>query len=178
MKQKIWVNVIIVIVSSALLLIVWSRGLDYAYGKMLTFGANTCLVFSPQTKVSLKMVNDAPNFVVKTIVDGKKGQFPQKADLILLPLIMVLTWQILLFFNIDRKKAIRSAIENLVIFYIIQVIYVLLLTGYYKSSTIQFIYDLLIDSFYIIVLFLIVKDTFRYGLIRLTRKEPETGEQA
>lgn len=178
MRQKIWVNVIIVVVSSALLLIVWSKGLDYAYGKLLTFGANACLVVSPHTSVSLKVVNDAPNFVVKTIVDGKKGQFPQKADLILLPLIMVLTWQILLFFNIDRKKAIHSAIENLAIFYVIQVIYVLLLTGYYRSSTVKFIYDLLIDSFYIIVLFLIVKDTFKYGLIRLTRKESDSGQHA
>jgi small-conductance mechanosensitive channel len=83
---------------------------------------------------------------------------------------MILTWQILLFFNVERKKAIRSAIENLLAFYLVQVIYVLLLTGYYGSSTIKFVYDLLMDSFYIIVLFLIVKDTFKLGLIHATRK--------
>ena len=169
MRQKAYLNVIIVVLASAILVFIWFKGLDWAYGKLLTFGANTCLVFSPNTSVGLKMTNDSPNFIVKTIIDGKKGSFPQKADLILLPFIMVLTWQILLFFNIERKKAMRSAIENLLAFYIIQVIYLLMLTGYYSSPVIKFIYDLLTDSFYIIILFLIVKDTFRYGLISLTR---------
>ncbi len=171
MRQKKYINVIIVLVTSALLLILWFRGLDWVYAKALTFGANVCLIFSDDTSVSMKMSGNSPTFIVKTIIDGKKGSFPQKAELILLPFIMVLTWQILLFFNIDRRKAIRSAIENLLVFYIIQVIYLLLLTGYYGSPAVKFIYDLLLDSFYIIVLFLIVKDTFKYGLIHLTRKE-------
>ena len=173
MRQKWYINVIIVVFCSALILVVWFRGLDWIYGKTLTFGANACLIFSENTSVGMKLVNDSPSFLVKTIVDGKKASFPQKADLILLPFVMILTWQILLFFNIDRKKAIRSAIENLVAFYIIQVIYVLLLTGYYGAPFVKFIYDLLMDSFYIIVLFLIIKDTFKFGLIHITRRKSE-----
>jgi hypothetical protein len=68
------------------------------------------------------------------------------------------------------KQSARSAIENIIIFYAIQLIYVLLLTAYYNSATIKFIYDLLIDSFYIIALFLIVKDSFKYELIGITRR--------
>ena len=173
MKLKWYINVIIVIATSAIILVVWFKGGDWVYGKMLTTGANVCLVFSENTSVSLELVNDAPSFLVKTIVDGKKASFPQKAELILLPFIMILTWQILLFFNIERKKAIRSALENLIVFYIVQVVYVLLLTGYYGSPLVKFVYDLLMDSFYIIVLFLIVKDTFKFGLIHLTRKETD-----
>jgi hypothetical protein len=176
MRQKIYVNVIIVILTSAILLIVWFRGLDYAYAKLLQVGANVCLAFSPDTSVDLKLRNDTPTFFVKTVIEGKKGEFPQKANLILLPFIMILTWQILLFFNLDRKKALRSAGENLIAFYIVQVIYLLLLTGYYKSGTAKFLYDLLLDSFYIIILFLIVKDTFKFGLIHLARKEAEKKE--
>jgi hypothetical protein len=171
MRQKKYINVIIVIVASAILVAAWFKGLDWIYAKTLTVGANVCLVFDEDTSVSLKMVNNSPSFIVNTMIDGRKGSFPQKADLILLPFVMILTWQILLFFNIDRKQATRSAIENLVAFYIVQVIYLLLLTGYYDSPVTKFIYDLLMDSFYIIVLFLIVKDTFKYGLIRMTRKE-------
>jgi hypothetical protein len=169
MRQKKYINVIIVIVASALLVALWFRGGDWIYAKAVTFGANVCLVFDDDTSVSLKMANKSPNFVVKTVVDGKKGTYPQKADLILLPFIMILTWQILLFFNVERRKAVRSAIENLLAFYLVQVVYVLLLTGYYGSPTVKFIYDLLMDSFYIIVLFLIVKDTFKLGLIHATR---------
>jgi hypothetical protein len=83
---------------------------------------------------------------------------------------MILTWQILLFFNLPFKQASRSAVQNIVIFYIIQLIYVLLLTAYYNNSIVKFIYDLLLDSFYIIALFLIVKDSFKYELIGLAKR--------
>ncbi len=170
MRQKKIINILIVIVASGLLLILWFNGFAYLYAQMLKLGANILLLFSSDTHVGLKLVENAPTFIVDTIIDGKKGSYPQKADLILLPFIMILTWQILLFFNLPLKQAIRSAIENILIFYIIQLIYVLLLTAYYNSATIKFIYDLLMDSFYIIALFLIVKDSFKYELIGLTRK--------
>jgi len=59
------------------------------------------------------------------------------------------------------------------IFFVIQLIYVLLLTSYYNSGTIKFIYDLLLDSFYIIALFLIVKDAFKYELIGIDKRIKE-----
>jgi len=171
MKQKWYINIIIVLISSAVLIVAWFNGFAWLYAKLLSIGANICLAFSPDTTISLKMPNNEPTYIVKTIIDGKKASYPQKADLILLPIIMILTWHVLLFFNIARKKAIRSLTENLLAFYFIQIIYLLLLTGYYGSPAVKFIYDLLMDSFYIIILFLIVKDTFRYGLIHLTKRE-------
>ena len=160
MKQKKIINVLIVIGASAIMLILWFNGFAYLYAQILKLGANILLIFSSNTHVGLKLVENAPTFIVNTIIDGRKGSYPQKADLILLPFIMILTWQILLFFNLPLKQAIRSAVENIVIFYVIQLIYVLLLTSYYNNAVIKFIYDLLIDSFYIIALFLIVKDSF------------------
>ena len=170
MRQKKIINILIVIGASGLLLILWFNGFDWLYAQLLRLGANMLLLFSQDTHVGLKLVDDAPNFIVTAIIDGKKGTYPQKADLILLPFIMILTWQILLFFNLPRRYAIRSAIENIVIFYIIQLIYVMLLTAYYNSTAIKFIYDLLLDSFYIIALFLIVKDAFKYELIGIDRR--------
>lgn len=170
MKQKKLINVLIVIVASGLMLILWFHGFAYLYAQLLKLGANIVLIFSGDTHVGLKIIDNAPTFVVNTIIDGKKGSYPQKADLILLPFIMILTWQILLFFNLPFRTAIRSAIENILIFYIIQLIYVLLLTAYYNNAVVKFIYDLLIDSFYIIALFLVVKDSFKYELIGLARK--------
>ena len=171
MKQKKIINILIVIVASGLLIIFWFNGLDWLYAQLLRLGANILLVFSQDTHVGLKMVDNSPNFIVETIINGKKGNYPQKADLILLPFIMVLTWQILLFFNLPIKYATRSAIENILAFFIIQLIYVLLLTAYYNSSSVKFVYDLLIDSFYIIALFLIVKDAFKYELIGLAKRK-------
>jgi hypothetical protein len=169
MRQKKILNIIIVIGASGLLLVLWFNGFSYLYAQMLKLGVNILLLFSSDTHVGLKLVENAPTFIVDTVINGKKGSYPQKADLILLPFIMVLTWQVLLFFNLPLKQATRSAIENIIIFYTIQLIYVLLLTAYYNSSTIKFIYDLLLDSFYIIALFLIVKDSFKYSLLGLTR---------
>lgn len=170
MRQKKIINILIVIVSSGLLLVLWFNGFAYLYAQLLKLGANILLLFSHDTHVGLKMVDNEPTFIVNTLLEGRKGSYPQKADLILLPFLMVLTWQILLFFNLSLKNATRSAIENIIIFYTIQLIYVLLLTAYYNSDTVKFIYDLLIDSFYIIALFLIVKDSFKYELIGIARR--------
>jgi hypothetical protein len=171
MRQKKWINILIVIVSSGLLLILWFNGFDWLYAQLLRLGANILLLFSKDTHVGLKIIDNAPTFIVDTIINGRKGSYPQKANIILLPFIMILTWQILLFFNLPRKYAIRSAIENILAFYIIQLIYVVLLTAYYNSAGIKFVYDLLMDSFYIIALFLIVKDAFKYELIGLTKRD-------
>jgi len=170
MRQKKIINILIVIISSGLLLILWFHGLDWIYAQMLRIGANIFLLFSSETHVGLEVTDNSPTFIVETVINGRKGSYPQKADLILLPFIMVLTWQILLFFNLPRRHAIRSAIENILIFFVIQLIYVLLLTSYYNSGTIKFIYDLLLDSFYIIALFLIVKDAFKYELIGIDKR--------
>lgn len=170
MRQKKIINILIVIASSGLLLLLWFNGFDWIYAQMLRIGANVILLFSQDTHVGLKIVNDAPTFMIETVVDGRKGSYPQKADLILLPFIMILTWQILLFLNLPMKQAGRSALENIITFYIIQLIYVILLTAYYNSGAIKFVYDLLLDSFYIIALFLIVKDAFKYELIGIAKK--------
>jgi len=170
MKHKLLINILIVIIFSGLLLFLWFNGLDFVYAQTLKVGANILLVFSGDTHVGVKTIENAPAFIVETVINGKKGTYPQKADLILLPLVMILTWQILLFFNLTRKQATRSALENIIAFYIIHLIYVLLLTAYYKSSAVKFIYDLLMDSFYIIALFLIVKDAFKYELIGIAKR--------
>jgi hypothetical protein len=171
MKQKTIINILIVLGASGLLLALWFNGFAYLYALLLKLGANIFFIFSHDTNVGLKLVENAPTFIVNTLIDGKKGSYPQKADLILLPFIMILTWQILLFFNLSLKHAIRSAIENITVFYLIQLIYVLLLTGYYNSTGIKFIYNLLIDSFYIIALFLIVKDSFKFELIGIAKRD-------
>ncbi len=169
MRQKKIVNVLIVIAASALLLFLWFRGLNNLYAHTLVFGSNIFL--SPFQDVYLEMdpEAEAPVFIVHSVIDGRTGRYPQDANLILLPFIMILTWQILMFFNMKIRIAVRSTLENLLIFYLLQVIFLIFLTQYYNSGFIKFIYNLLSDSFYIFALFLILKDTVRYRLLKLNR---------
>ncbi len=169
MKQKVYINALIILVSSVLLLLLWFNGLSWLYAKILSAGANIVLVFSESTSVAVKIDHNVTNFIVTTLIDGRKGTYPQKVDNIMLPFIMILTWQILLLFNLPLKRALRSMAENLILFYFFQLIFLLLLTDYYNSSIVKFIYDLLLDSFYIIALFIIIKDTYRYQLIKRFR---------
>jgi hypothetical protein len=178
MRQKKLTNILIVLGTSVILMVLWFNGLDWLYAQLLRFGANIFLLFSGDTHVGLKLVDKAPTFIVETMIGGRKGSYPQQADLILLPFIMILTWQVLLLFNLPGKNALRSALENIIIFFVIQVIYVLLLTSYYNSGTVKFIYDLLLDSFYIIALFLIVKDAFKYELIGIAKRSPENSKKS
>jgi hypothetical protein len=173
MRFKRYINILLVIGISAILLVIWVNGLNWIYAKFINFVADIFLFFSSNTDLSVKYQNGELYFVVDTLINGKKGTYPQKAGLIILPFIMMLTWQILLFINIHWRKALRSTIENLSIFVVVQVIYLLILTGYYNSGAEKFFFHLLIDSFYIIGLFLIVKDSVRFKLIELPGKEEQ-----
>ena len=175
MRMKRYVNIILVVVISAGLLFLWNHGLDWVYARILTLLTNIFLFVSPTTSLGVESRSDDIYFIVETLINGRKGTYPQKGGLIILPFVMMLTWQILLFINIPRRKALRSTIENLSIFMAIQVIYLLILTGYYKSETDRFFFHLLIDSFYIFGLFLIVKDAIRYRLIKIPGRE--SGEE-
>ena len=173
MRFKRYINILLVIGISAVLLLIWVNGLNWIYAKFINFVADIFLFFSSNTDLSVKNQNGELYFVVDTLINGKKGTYPQKAGLIILPFIMMLTWQILLFINIHWRKALRSAIENLSIFVVVQVIYLLILTGYYNSGAEKFFFHLLIDSFYIIGLFLIVKGAIRFKLIELPGREEQ-----
>jgi len=165
MKHKLYVNILIILGSSAVLLFLWYLGLKILYAKILIGLTNLFLLPWPDTYLKVFIQADQPVFEVFTLIDGKNAKYPQETKLILLPILMILTWQTLIFFNLHWKKAWASTLSNLGIFLGIQVIFVLLLTSYYTSPVAKYIYDLLTDSFYIVALFLIVKDTFKYRLI-------------
>lgn len=173
MRFKRYINILLVIVISAVLLLIWINGLDYVYAQILSLFTNIFLFVSPSTSLAVENKSDELYFIVETLINGRKGTYPQKAGLIILPFVMMLTWQILLFINLPWRKALRSTIENLAIFMLIQVIYLLILTGYYKSDMDKFFFHLLIDSFYIFGLFLIVKDAIRYRLLKVGSGQAE-----
>lgn len=169
MKYKLYVNILIILGASIVLLFFWFLGLKILYAKFIVALTNLLLLPWPETYLRVFIQADQPVFEVFTLIDGKNAKYPQETKLILLPILMMLTWQILIFFNLHWKKAWASTLTNLGIFLGIQVIFLILLTSYYTSGVAKYIYDLLTDSFYIVALFLIVKDTFRYRLINFNR---------
>jgi hypothetical protein len=169
MRQKKIINIIIVIVASSLLLAAWYAGLHKIYAHILVFGTNIFLAPFQNIFLELDPESKAPVFLVHSVIEGRKGTYPQNADLILMPFIMILTWQVLLLFNLSSRDAVRSLIQNFLIFYGLQVIFLILLTQYYNSGFVKFLYDLLSDSFYIFALFLIIKDSIRFRLIKVSR---------
>lgn len=168
MRFKFYINILLVIGISILWLILWMNGLNWVYAKIITGISNIFL--SGSSGIGLEKESDKIYFIVRAVIGGKRGSFPQEANLIILPMVMMLTWQALLFLNIPWRKALRSSLENLGIFILIQVIYLFILTGYYTSDTDKFFFHLLLDSFYIFGLFLIVKDAVRYRLIAVPGK--------
>jgi hypothetical protein len=171
MRFNKYINILLVIAISAGFLVLWINGLNVVYAKILSFFTNVFLFVAERTSLSVENKTNELYFIVETVIDGRKGTYPQKAGLIILPFVMMLTWQALLFINIHWRKALRSTIENILIFMAIQIIYLLILTGYYKSDADKFFFHLLIDSFYIFGLFLIVKDAIRYRLIKLPSQD-------
>jgi hypothetical protein len=69
-----------------------------------------------------------------------------------------------MFSIVDRIALSNSRLKNI---RTCQVLFLILLTQFYNSDFVAFIYNLLIGNFYILALFLILKDSLRYRLIKM-----------
>ena len=122
--------------------------------------------------MSLKKTTNenAFQFRVYTRVQGRMGNYPQETGGLMEPLVIVLSWQLLLFFILDYKTALKLLGINLVTFIFIQVLFLVFLTGYYNSSVQQFLFDMMLDNFYIIALILVIKDNILYPVFQKKKK--------
>lgn len=170
MRLKPIFNILIVLGASIIFLLLWFIGLDKLYAEALRIGTN--LFLSPWSDFYIDMDQSArfPKFIAHALINGRAGSYDQDGKIILLPVLMILTWQVLMFFNLPLDKAVRSSIENIITFYLLQVLFLIFLTQYYNSGVIAFIYNMLIGNFYILALFLIIKDTLRFRLLKLPGK--------
>lgn len=151
------------ILISALVFAGWKGFLEVAYAKFLVTGTNSVLsVVKNHAHIETEKIEDGFQFKVFTLINGKKATYPQIFGSILQPFIIVLSWQLFLFFVLKRKSALQSAAINIGIFYFIQLLFLVQLTGYYTSETQKFIFNMLMDSFYIVALVLIIKDNMLY----------------
>lgn len=165
-------KVLLIIVISLLVFTAWQFGMEKVYAKILVGTTNVFLSVSKEdTFIELENDNarsDTFHYKVHTRIEGRKGSYPQETGGVMQPFVIILSWQLFLFFVLKRKQALTSFLINIGIFILIQVIFLILLTGYYNSSFQQYVYTMMLDSFYIFALILVIKDNMYYHIFRKT----------
>lgn len=163
-------KIILILLISVTTFTGWVMGIEVVYTKVLLGTTNIGLsLFSEDTRIDLEEtvgMKEPYQFKVHTVIDGRKGSYPQEIGGMLQPFVIILSWQLFLFFVLNAKTAVKSLGVNIGIFLIIQSVFLILLTNYYSSETAKYIYTLLLDSFYIVALVLIIKDNMYYGVFR------------
>ncbi len=163
-------KIILLILISLLTFMGWMAGAEGGYAKVLVGATNFSLgIIKNDTRIELEDLDGKGGlyqFRVYTRIDGRLGNYDQETEGLMQPFVIILSWQIFLFFVLNRKSAFQSLIVNVGMFFLVQIIFLILLTGYYDSMIQQYIYTMLLDSFYIIALILIIKDNMLYPVFR------------
>ena len=166
-------KIILLIAISMLIFGAWEMGMEKGYEKALVSITNGALhVVKKDTRIALEK-NDAKDtyqFRVYTRVQGRMGNYPQETGGLMEPFVIVLSWQLFLFFLIKKKNAFKLLGVNVGIFVALQMLFLIFLTGYYNSSIQQYLFNMMLDNFYIIALILVIKDNMIYPVFRKTVK--------
>lgn len=154
---------VLLLASLLVVSMIWFSGFDLVYAKALTGASNTLLgLAGRETRIEVGSDNGNEFFRVNTVIEGRGASYPQTMGALLLPVVMVVAWQIFMAFFLRRKRWIKYTLINTGIFSVIQVIFLLLLSAYYTSLAAKYVYDMMMDSFYVIALVIILIDNIRH----------------
>lgn len=160
-------KIIFLLIITLLIFIGWQIGYEAFHARILAWFTNGLLKITGSHKIIKYEISDrVPIFMVYELIRGKGTRFPQEIGPILQPTVILLAWQLFLFFVLSLKQAFRLVLINFGIFLALQVFFLVQLTGYHASSVHKFLYSLMVDSFYIIALILVIKDTLFYPVFR------------
>lgn len=170
MKQyisKISHKIFILIGISLITTVLWFVGMEVIYARLLTFSTNTMLTVSGRDSTIRVEQSDGDHlFRVYTVFDGRSAHYPQKFETLLLPAVMIIAWLLFTFLIRSAKQSFQSTMLTFGLFFLSQMFFLLLLTAYYSSGIAKYIYDAMMDSFYIIALILIIIDYIRYPVFQ------------
>jgi hypothetical protein len=150
-----------------IIFILWQIGLEIVYTRTLTGITNATLdIYTEDTKIEYKKNDGKYIFEVTTLFENPdnpngpklQGTYPQEVSTLMQAFVIILSWQIFLFFIVSRRTAFKSLLINLAIYLFAQVVFLILLTNYHQSKTAEYIFTMMLDSFYIIALILVIKD--------------------
>ena len=157
-------KIILLVLISIVVFVIWHIGLETVYIKTVTGISNfTIGMFEDNTRIELTKENGLYHFDVFTYMQGREITYPQEIGSSMQPFIIVLSWQIFLFFVQNRKRAFKSLAINFLIYIAIQVFYLYMLTNFYTSAFAKFMFQLMMDSFYIVAVILVIKDYMIYS---------------
>ncbi len=166
-------KIILLLLISIFVFIFWRSGFETVYARVLTGTTNYFLnIAKKDTHIELERNKEKEGlyqFRIYTIIGDKIGNYPQETGSILHPFVIILSWQIFLFFVLNRRSLLKTLWINMGIFIFIQIFFLIMLTGYYNSKVQQFLYTVLIDSFYVIALVLVIKDNMLFPLFGKSR---------
>jgi len=161
-------KILLLLLISLLIFTGWQYGGEQLYTKLLVGATNVSLkIIKKDTYIEYEKQKGNSNlyqFKVSTRINGKIGSYPQEVGGLMQPFVIILSWQIFLFFIIKQKNAIKAIIFNIAIFMLVQMVFLILLTGYYTSDIQQFVFTIMIDCFYIIALILVIKDNILFSV--------------
>ena len=149
-------NIGIIILTVTIMYLLWLFGLEKIYAWLLNLVINAILVVSV-VRTEIQMESGHPAIYWFFNESGDMW-WKEPLETIIFPMVILLSWQIFIFFHIHYKKSLRLFIRNFSVFFILQVIYLFTIYGFPFSETAKFIFRLLKNSFGIIVLFMILID--------------------
>jgi len=147
----------------------WEFGLQNMYEKALVGTTNVVLdVIKNDTHITLEKVagKKENQFRVYTRIQGRVGNYPQETGGLLMPFVIILTWQLFLFFVIKRKDALKLFGVNVAVFVSIQIMFLVFLTNYYNSQVQKFMFEMMLDNFYIVAIILVIKDNIIFPVFK------------
>ena len=148
---------------SLLVALLWFSGHEGLYARVLVGPANAVLgIAGRETRIRVEEQNGRDVFMVHTRIDGRQAMYPQRFGALLIPTVMILSWQGFTAFYLKRRRALRSTALNFGIFLGFQVVFLLLLSAYHGSAAARYVYDMLMDSFYIVAMAIIIIDHIRH----------------
>ena len=160
--QKLLKKLGLLLATSLLFAILWFVGLEMVYARVLVFSTNTVITMTGgDSEIKIEEMNGKHHFRVFKTIDGVRGSYVQQFGSLLIPVVMIFSWQLFTAFYLKRRRALSSSALNFGVYLAIQVIFMLLLTGFHTSSVAKFINILFLDSFYIVALAIIIIDNFR-----------------
>ncbi len=166
-------NILIVLLAALILFVLWTIGLEVIYGYFIYYLVYLPAQLIPETTIDISANSSHPIYIVTSFIDNKEYTWSLSGELFLLPIVLLLSWQIFLFLLLPWKKAVRIAKNNIIVLVIAQSVYLLLLALYWKSPVARVIHDMLNNNLIIITVFLIIKDSIKNRLYeKLTNVRP------
>lgn len=153
-------NILLILITVSLLYFLWGFGLEKVYAHALGGGVN--FFFLPQKDVVAEIKDVGEKVFIFLYYDNTGWKEP--LETIVLPFIVILGWYIFVLFHVPVNKALKIGGRNILVFYLLQVLFLLLLYGLNTSETAMFFFRLFKNSFGIIVLFVIIWDIYDLGI--------------